>query len=104
MKFTAGKKRVGVVACSNDVNFDIPPTKEDYDVVLKTKRWKYNTSGILVHSAGLSWDESFFLVFPLLGLKDGKNGKKQRHDLETGIGNYLISKNVPIVDYFSHRF
>ena len=36
----------------------------------KTKRWKYNTSGILVHSAGLSWDESFFLVFPLLGLKD----------------------------------
>lgn len=108
MKFTTDG-RIGVVACSNDVNFDIPSKNEDYDEIIlskngQKKKWKYNSSGILVHSVGLKWDESFFLVFPLLGLKEGKDGNKQRHDLETGIGNYLIDNNVPIIDYYSHRF
>ncbi len=100
--------RVGVVACSNDINFDIPSTKDEYDDEIistsgKKKSWKYNTSGILVHSVNLKWDDSFFLVFPLLGLKKGKEGTKQRHDIETGIGNYLILNDVPIIDYYSHR-
>lgn len=100
--------RVGVVACSNDINFDIPSTKDEYDEIIfrksgKKKGWKYNTSGILVHSVNLKWDDSFFLVFPLLGLKEGKEGNKQRHDIETGIGNYLILNDVPIIDYYSHR-
>ena len=100
--------RVGVVACSNDVNFDIPSTKDEYDEIIftrngKKKGWKYNTSGILVHSVNLKWDDSFFLVFPLIGLKKGKEGKKKRHDIETGIGNYLILNDVPIIDYYSHR-
>lgn len=108
MKFTTDG-RIGVVACSNDVNFDIPSKNEDYDEIIlskngQKKKWKYNSSGILVHSVGLKWDESFFLVFPLLELKKGKDGNKQRHDLETGIGNYLIDNNVPIIDYYSHRF
>jgi len=108
MKFTSNGS-VGVVACSNDINFDIPANKCEYDKVEETKngrkkRWKYNTSGILVHSVGLTWNTDFFLIFPLLGLKEGKEGKKQRHDLETGIGNYLICNNVPIIDYYSHRF
>ena len=107
MKFTSDN-RVGVVACSNDINFDIPSTKDEYDEIISTrsggkKCWKYNTSGILVHSVDLEWDESFFLVFPLLGLEKGKEGKKQRHDIETGIGNYLILNDVPIIDYYSHR-
>ena len=47
--------RVGVVACSNDINFDIPSTKDEYDEINftrsgKKKGWKYNTSGILVHA------------------------------------------------------
>lgn len=107
MKLT-NDKRLGVVACSNDINFDIPPNSDVYDkpqkiVAGKIKSWRYNTSGILVHSVGLKWDESYVLVFPLLGLMSGKEGTKQRHDIERGIGNYLISKNVPIIDYYSHR-
>lgn len=103
MKFTKCK-RLGVVACSNDINFDIPESKEEYDeakkiVDGKIKQWKYNTSGIIVDSQGLEWDKSFVLVFPLFGLE----GTKQRHELETGIGNYLIKKEVPIIDYYSHR-
>lgn len=107
MKFTKCK-RLGVVACSNDINFDIPKSKEEYHepkkiVDGKIKQWKYNTSGIIVDSQGLEWDKSFVLVFPLIGLKEGREGTKQRHELETGIGNYLIENKVPIVDYYSHR-
>ena len=106
MKFACN--RVGVVACSNDINFDIPATKNEYDEINftksgKKKGWKHNTSGILVHSVNLKWDDSFFLVFPLLGLPEGNEGKKQRHNIETGIGNNLISNHVPIIDYYSHR-
>ena len=106
MKFACN--RVGVVACSNDINFDIPTTKDEYDEINftktgKKKGWKYNTSGILVHSVNLKWDDSFFLIFPLLGLPEGNEGKKQRHNIETGISNYLILNDVPIIDYYSHR-
>ena len=69
----------------------------------KKKGWKYNTSGILVHSVNLKWDDSFFVIFPLIGLEKGKEGEKQRHDMEIGIGNYLILNDVPIIDYYSHR-
>ena len=97
-----------ITICSNDINFDIPSTKDEYDKIVftrsgKKKGWKYNTSGILVHSVNLKWDDSFFVVFPLIGLKKGKEGNKQRHDIETGIGNYLILNDVPIIDYYSHR-
>lgn len=60
--------RVGVVACSNDINFDIPSTRDKYDEIIftrsgKKKDWKYNTSGILVHSVNLKWDDSFLSYF-----------------------------------------
>ena len=88
----------------------------DYDlIVMKTlervsknyyyiiRGWKYTTSGILVHYVGLEWDEEVILIFPLIGLREGTGRTKQRHELETGIGNYLITKDVPIIDYYSHR-
>lgn len=108
MKFTKKSDHLGVVACSNDINFDIPPNKACYDepcrvVNEKIKRWKYNTSGIIVHSVDQEWNKNYVLVFPLIGLCDGDEGKKQRHEIETGIGNYLIFKGVPILDYYSHR-
>ena len=105
MKFTKDGY-VGVIACSNDINFDIPPNSEAYDeqkVINGKISWKYATSGILVHSVDKTWDTDFVLVFPLIGLKEGKEGTKQRHDIENGIGNYLISQDIPIIDYFSHR-
>lgn len=101
MKFTKDGY-LGVVAVSDDVNFTIPSCKEDYNKkTIKNGKtgWKFNTSGIIIHSLGKTWDESFVLVFPLPGIGDG-----QRNDIECGVGQYLISKNVPILDYYSHRY
>lgn len=109
MKFTKQSRHLGVVACSNDINFDIPPNEAYYDepsrvVNGRIKKWKYHTSGIIVHSVNQEWNENYVLVFPLIGLRKGAEGTKQRHEIETGIGNYLIFKGVPILDYYSHRF
>lgn len=92
MKFTKDGF-LGVVATSNDINFDIPLSEKEYDK-------KHNTSGIIIHYLGKKWDESFVLIFPLLKIPE----KLERGDVERGIGNYLINKGVPILDFFSHRY
>lgn len=100
---------IGVVATSNDINFNIPPCNSAYDEKVRKYNeylkkdecvWKYNSSGILLHKLGMEWDESFILVFPLKKLKE--NCKYTRHAIEMAIGNYLIEQNVPIIDYYSH--
>ena len=110
MKFTKSG-HVGVVASSNDVNFDIPCDSSQYDIRVQRynsyekrnkEEWKYNTSGILVHSVGEQWDESFVLVFPLES--NEKPCKYDRHMVETAVGNYLEENNVPIIDYYSHNY
>lgn len=98
LKFT-NTGHLGVVASSNDVNFDIPPSKDVYDEREKRK-WKYSTSGIIVHYVGTEWDTTFFLVFPLPNLP---GDKKSRHEIEVGVGNYLIENGIPILDFYSHR-
>ncbi|HHW70201.1 MAG TPA: hypothetical protein GX392_02505 [Clostridiales bacterium] len=102
---------VGVVAVSNDINFDIPTSSAEYDEKVwkydnntkkKVQSWKYNSSGILVHKLKKEWDRSFVLVFPLSKLKT--SCKYTRHEIEMAIGNYLTKgKNVPIIDYYSHN-
>lgn len=105
MKFTKDGY-LGVVAVSNDINFDIPELEEQYnytdDGKLKSaqNKWKYNTSGIIVHHLKKEWDESFVLIFPLQNIPSGLS----RGDIECGVGNYLIDRGVPILDYYSHRF
>lgn len=82
MKFT-NKGHLGVVAKSFDINF-----KDDL------------SSGVLVNQVGEKWDDSFIFIFPLTTeiLKKYTSG-----DIELAIGNYLISKGVPIIDYYSHN-
>lgn len=92
MKFTSSGF-LGVVAVSNDINFDIPKDG-DYHLC------KRNTSGIIIHSLGQSWDRSFVLAFPLKTIPEDL----RRGHIETGIGNYLLKRNVPILDYYSHRY
>lgn len=92
------ERYLGVVARSNDVNFQIPNNTSEYNLK-NGKRWKYNTSGIIIHMLGMKWDESFVLVFPISNV-----GDHAMKDVECGIGQYLISKNVPILDYYSHTF
>jgi len=80
----------------NDINFCMPPSDKHYDE-RKGSKWKYNTSGIIIRSLDQVWDESFVLVFPLKNIGKGKDRKK----IECGIGNNLIDKGVPILDYYS---
>lgn len=93
---------VGVVAVSNDINFSIPRNEKEYDLKqdYNTKKWKYNTSGIIIHYLGKEWDESFVFIFPLYTIPNGY----KRSDIEKAIGNYLIEKNIPILDYYSHLY
>ena len=108
MKFTKDGY-LGVVAASNDINFDIPSSPSDYDKkewqynpYRKKKElvWKHNSAGILVHQTGKEWDTSFVLVFPLPNIPAGY----KRGDIERAVGNYLIGKKVPIIDFYSHNY
>lgn len=94
---------LGVVAISNDVNFDIPASSDEYDdkqYNAKEERydWRFNSAGILVHALGKEWDKSFVLIFPLANIPS----EYTRHDIEKAVGNYLIEMDVPILDYYSH--
>ena len=90
-KFT-NKGHLAVVASSFDLN------------------WRYDLScGILVKEVGELFDESFVFVFPLtqqmIRTKAEPSSYLRRYkvsDLELAVGNYLIDKGVPIIDYYSH--
>ena len=106
MKFTEDGF-LGVVAKSDDINFSLPSTKNDYRKTNDGKKksaqneWMYNSSGIIIHQLGKSWCKKHILVFPLKKIPDGLTSG----DIECGIGNYLsLVKGVPILDYYSHRF
>ena len=110
LKFTKSG-HVGVVASSNDIGFDIPQNESEYNTKIKVynefkkcyeDKWKYTTSGILVHYVNEKWDESFVLVFPLKS--NEKPCQYKRHEIEIAIGNYLEKNNVPIIDYYSHNY
>ena len=109
LKFTSDGF-LGVVAVSNDINFEIPKNAQEYDVKIKKYNsyrkkeeyvWKYPSSGILVHQLEKRWDESFVLIFPLPNLH--KTGYT-RDSVERAVGNYLIDKGVPIIDFYSHNY
>ena len=108
MKFTKDGY-LGVVATSDDINFDIPSNASEYDkkewqynFYRKEKElvWKHNSAGILVHQIGKEWDTSFVLIFPLSNIPAGY----KRGDIERAIGNYLIDKKIPIIDFYSHNY
>ena len=83
------KGHVGVVAKSFDINFDS-----------KNDDGKPISSDVLVKEVGESWDKSFVMIFPMTS---DILGNRSVGDLELGIGNYLIEKNVPIIDFYSHN-
>lgn len=108
LKFTADGY-LGVVAASNDINFDIPESQADYNLKktvldpytgLEKSVWAHNTSGIIVHTLGKKWDTSFVLLFPLPNMPKGLDRSKA----ERAVGNYLIAKGVPILDFYSHNY
>lgn len=81
MRFTTDGY-LGVVASSNDINFD------------------YNTnSGKLIKSVNKEWDKNRIIVVPLPNIK----GRNERVMIEKMIGNYLSDNKVPIIDLYSHN-
>ncbi len=85
---------IGVIGTSRDIFFDIPESEDEYTDE------KHTTSGIILHHLGKKWDEDEVLIFPLFKIPSGLN----RSDIESGIGNYLIEKKVPILDFYSHDY
>lgn len=91
LKFT-DKGHLAVVAKSCDINWD-----------------SEQSCGLLVQEIEESFDTSFVFVFPLtrqmIRTKAEPNSfyrKYSSEELECAVGNYLISKGVPVIDYFSH--
>lgn len=67
-----------------------------------TQRTKEETSAGKINTfLRQEWDEESVLVFPLIGIE---KLKFNRSDIESGIGNYLIANDVPILDYYSHNY
>ena len=88
------------VASSNDINFDIPT--EFFDSAQKNKRgeWLFNFSGVLIKYLNEEWNQDYILIFPLTRIS---STQYTRHEIEKRIGNHLIDKDIPILDFYSHR-
>lgn len=70
------------------------------DIYFTDKTKECTTAGHINKELNLNWDETVVLIFPLKNIPDGLN----RADIESGIGNYLISKDIPILDFYSHNY
>lgn len=83
-------------------------TTDNYISVIGTgcdisfSEWARNntTAGLINQHLNKEWDGSFVLIFPLKEIPDNLN----RSDIESGIGNYLIHKGAPILDFYSHNY
>ena len=75
---------LGVVARGQDIGFN-------YN----------NFPGQCINNVSKSWDKSFVFVFPLT--KDIL-GSRDPDEIENAVGNYLIAKGVPIIDFYSHNY
>lgn len=91
---------LGAVAGSSDINFKIPKYKSQYNIKKDNGDWEYNTSGIIVHKLEKEWDKSFVLLFPLNSIPEGYKWG----GIKKAIGNLLIEKGVPILDFYSHLY
>jgi hypothetical protein len=82
MRF-ANDGHLGVVAASNDINFDSD-----------TNSYK------IIKSCNLEWDTSFVLIFPLNPLDSAVGNKHSRDEAETAVGNYLSDKRMSLFSTF----
>lgn len=82
LKFT-NDGYVGAVCDSSDINHSYK-----------------NTAGRIIQMVNKSWDTSNVFIFPITSAMTKYKSRKQ---IETGVGQYLIDKGVPIIDYYSHN-
>lgn len=87
IKFIKNKSLISVIGTGCDIFF--------------TDKAKSNTTaGLINQQLGLEWDEEEVFIFPLINIPEGLD----RSDVESGIGNYLIAKEIPILDFYSHNY
>lgn len=86
IKFS-NNNRISVIGTGCDISFTVYAKNN-------------TTAGLINQSLELEWDETEILIFPLYNFKEGLN----RSDIESGIGNYLVSCGVPILDFYSHNY
>ena len=70
------------------------------DIFFTQKTRDTTASGRINEWLDLEWDDSEVFIFPLKNIPVGLT----RNDIESGIGNYLISNKVPILDFYSHNY
>lgn len=87
IKFIKGKSLISVIGTGCDIFFT-DTTKNE------------TVAGIINQQLKLEWDEDEAFIFPLINIPEGLD----RSDIESGIGNYLISKKIPILDFYSHNY
>lgn len=73
------------------------------DIYFTDNAKKNTSSGKINLYLEQEWNEDKVLIFPLKNLSKNPNNL-DRSDIESGIGNYLISRDVPILDYYSHNY
>lgn len=71
------------------------------DIYFTPKTKETTSAGKINKYLKQEWDEKLVLVFPLIGLE---KSEYNRSDIESGIGNYLIANDIPILDYYSHNY
>lgn len=80
---------IGVVGDSFDINFDMQ-----------------TSSGKLLHHVNKEWNKDIVLIIPLPSTITNPNyyeRKNIRKKIETALGEYLIEKGNPIIDFYSHN-
>lgn len=113
-----------VVVGYGKVNFDIPPSTDNYDDLIdvpdskdpdskKKLVDKWNTPGILLHHVGGKYDETKVLVLqPRRGKRDILKEYRKKYGEKYGdlkvikraFGNYLSEEcKVPIIDCYNNR-
>lgn len=95
LKFTRNGV-VEVVGTSCDIFFD--EERSSTEKLMNELRERLNDKTDEWYK-GLETDDKEVLIFPLRNIPN----ELGRADIESGIGNYLISKGVPILNYFSHN-
>lgn len=94
IKFTS-KGHIRVVGKGSDIG------------IINNSKGELVSSVFLTKEVGQKLDDSFVMIFPLapdiLNLPLIKNCVDRNGMIELAIGNYLISKGVPIIDYYSHN-
>lgn len=88
-------RRLGVIG-HGQLNFDRPNVSSEYNQKIGNQ-WRFNSSGILIHSVNEEWDKSLIILYTV----EVPNGLRLS-DVKRALGNYLLLK-TSIIDHFNHQ-